>query len=452
MALIGPDARVQTRVFMMSKSSEPGEADLITIMGDGDAFLSATPIPYVTPTKRTSPVVSADPLQFIEDAANAIAALGIRSVNGPILGNDRTWDGEPYGQTWGIDDAVWGYGAPVSALSINDNELKLTLSPAKDMLTGSTEFRASAQLFPDTGYYKLENDVDTISGKPADVEVDRPTPRVLHVYGHIPPGTPYSTEIAIDDPALFAAEALKSALERRGIQVKGEAQAVHGALIAEDRQPDLPAGAAIQPTSPPAAEQEGEFSQICSAAGAGCRMVAEHVSPTLAEDTTFTLKVSQNLHAEMMLRRLAQRYGDNATAADGAWVVRQWLLRAGLDGDDFVFYDGSGLSGHDLVTPRATVQLLAYAATQPWFAQWKAALPVGGEDGTLASRFADAPLKDHLFAKTGTLGESRALSGYVDTASGRQVIFSIFVDDHAPSGSADRKVMDEIVAAIAANN
>ena len=133
-------------------------------------------------------------------------------------------------------------------------------------------------------------------------------------------------------------------------------------------------------------------------------------------------------------------------------MVRGFLMRAGLDPADFVFYDGSGLSSHDLVTPRATAQLLAYATKQPWFAQWKAALPVGGEDGTLSSRFPDAPLKDHLFAKTGTLGESRGLSGYVDTASGKQVIFSIYVDDHAPNGSKDREVMDEIVAAIAAND
>jgi len=131
-------------------------------------------------------------------------------------------------------------------------------------------------------------------------------------------------------------------------------------------------------------------------------------------------------------------------------MVRGFLLRAGLDPGDFVFYDGSGLSSHDLVTPRATAQLLAYATKQPWFAQWKAALPVGGEDGTLSSRFPDAPLKDHLFAKTGTLGESRGLSGYVDTSSGKQVIFSIYVDDHSPNGSKDREVMDKIVAAIAA--
>ena len=72
--------------------------------------------------------------------------------------------------------------------------------------------------------------------------------------------------------------------------------------------------------------------------------------------------------------------------------------------------------------------------------------------GRCRRAFLMPPLKDHLFAKTGTLGESRGLSGYVDTASGKQVIFSIFVDDHAPNGSTDRAVMDKIVAAIAAAN
>ena len=97
-----------------------------------------------------------------------------------------------------------------------------------------------------------------------------------------------------------------------------------------------------------------------------------------------------------------------------------------------MFYDGSGLSGHDLVTPRATVRLLQYASGQPWFAEWKKSLPVGGVDGSLEGRFAKAPLKEHVFAKTGTLGEARALSGYLDCASGKTVIFSILVGNHAP--------------------
>jgi D-alanyl-D-alanine carboxypeptidase/D-alanyl-D-alanine-endopeptidase (penicillin-binding protein 4) len=170
-----------------------------------------------------------------------------------------------------------------------------------------------------------------------------------------------------------------------------------------------------------------------------------------------TNKLSLNLHAEVLLRQLAYAFGDATSTAEGARVLRQFLLNAGVDGGDFVFYDGSGLSDKDLVTPRATAKLLSYAAhdpktggPQPWFADWKASLPVGGEDKGLATRFAKPPLKDHVFAKTGTLGEARALSGYLDCASGRTVIFSIMVGNHAPGSNADRDVMDKIVAAIAA--
>jgi D-alanyl-D-alanine carboxypeptidase/D-alanyl-D-alanine-endopeptidase (penicillin-binding protein 4) len=140
----------------------------------------------------------------------------------------------------------------------------------------------------------------------------------------------------------------------------------------------------------------------------------------------------------------------DGSTVEGARVVRQFLINAGIDPNDFVFYDGSGLSSHDLVTPRATAKLLQFATTQPWFADWKASLPIGGEDGTLDFRFTKPPLKDHVFAKTGTEGEARALSGYLDCASGRTVIFSILVSNHLPGTTADRDVMDKIVAAIQA--
>ena len=143
---------------------------------------------------------------------------------------------------------------------------------------------------------------------------------------------------------------------------------------------------------------------------------------------------------------------DSGSTVDGARLVRAFLENAGVDKDDFVFFDGSGLSGHDLVTTRATVRLLQYASTQPWFADWKKSLPVGGEDGSLISRFGKAPLKDHVFAKTGTLGEARALSGYLECASGRTVIFSVMVGNHMPGTNDDRDVMDKIVTAIAESN
>jgi D-alanyl-D-alanine carboxypeptidase/D-alanyl-D-alanine-endopeptidase (penicillin-binding protein 4) len=305
-------------------------------------------------------------------------------------------------------------------------------------------------------YYNVDSQVDgAAAGAGSHVNVDRlPGSRVLRVYGSIAvDAQPDVEHVSIDDPALYAAMALRQLLVERGIAVDGEAKAQHqpvqdarGFLSAVNEpltkcEADAIAGSRCAPSCPVHARQD---------------MLAEKMSAPLAEDVTLTLKVSQNLHAEMLLHRLGTWWTgpcavSTGSTVDGARMVRGFLVRAGLDPADFVFYDGSGLSGHDLVTPRATAQLLAYATKQPWFAQWKAALPVGGEDGTLSSRFPDAPLKDHLFAKTGTLGESRGLSGYVDTASGREVIFSIFVDDHAPNGSNDRAVMDKIVAAIAAN-
>jgi len=154
----------------------------------------------------------------------------------------------------------------------------------------------------------------------------------------------------------------------------------------------------------------------------------------------------------LLLRQLGAARGRDGTIAQGARVVRQFLLSAGIDKDDFVFFDGSGLSGHDLVTPRATARLLQYASGQSWFADWKSSLPVGGVDGSLEERFMKAPLKGKVWAKTGTLGEARALSGYVECASGRTVIFSIMVGNHLPQTNADREVTNKMVAAIAAAN
>ena len=449
MHLLGSATRTSTVVITTTPVKSGGlvEGD-IALIGNGDANLSGRTLPYIAPSEHKlqapdakHPSTPANPLRYIDDMAASVAAKGIKHIRGNVIGNDTFWPWEPYANDWSIDDAVWGYGAPVSALTLDDNQLDLTIQPGT-----APGQPATAKLTPETGYYSLQMNVKTIAAKqPASIRIDRSIgSRVLRIVGTVPMAEPYSTEIAIEDPAQFAAQALKTALQAHGIRVDGKALAVHResdetrSFSNESREPlpDLP-------RTPVQAE-----SNVLQPGS----IVAQLASPTLSDDVVLTLKVSQNLHAEMLLRRLGRAYGTEGSTAQGARVVRQFLLNAGLDGDDFAFYDGSGLSGHDLVTPRATAQLLAYAAQQPWFATWKAGLPVGGEDGTLASRFSTAPLKDHLFAKTGTLAEVRALSGYVDCASGKTVIFSVMVDNHAPNTPADREAIDRIVAAIAAAN
>jgi len=132
--------------------------------------------------------------------------------------------------------------------------------------------------------------------------------------------------------------------------------------------------------------------------------------------------------------------------------VRQFLVSAGVPPEDFFFYDGSGMSSQDVITPRAATTLLTYAVRQPWGEAYRASLPIGGVDGTLENRFTQPPLKGKISAKTGTLAEVHALSGYLTAASGHTLVFSILCNDHSPVTDTTRAAMDKVVVAIAAAN
>jgi serine-type D-Ala-D-Ala carboxypeptidase/endopeptidase (penicillin-binding protein 4) len=457
MALLGPKTTFETKIVArgVMDGTSALKGDLV-LVGGGDANLSGREIPYVEPALRPKPVPGApplpavNPLRYLEAMADQVAATGLKVVNGDVVGDDTLFPWEPYAQDWSIDDAVWGYGAPVSALTINDNQIEVTVSPAA--VAGQPATVVVDPAMP--SYYTLDVSVTTGAKKSGShVQMERALgSKVLRVYGSIAvDARPDVEEVAIHDPAEYAAMALKGMLEARGIVVTGKARALH--RISTDAKGFSEGMKGL----------EVERAMVAgSGAGGACsstptdipeKTLASHNSPTLLEDVTVTNKVSQNLHAELWLHHLGKSvYCGDGSIVSGARLVRAFLEHVGIDKDDFVFFDGSGLSGHDLVTPLATVRLLQYASTQPWFADWKKSLPVGGEDGSLVARFGKVPLKDHVFAKTGTLGEARALSGYVECASGRTVIFSIMVGNHLPSTSADRDVMDKIVAAIAAAN
>ena len=215
---------------------------------------------------------------------------------------------------------------------------------------------------------------------------------------------PELLRLGIDDPAHYAAWRLRAMLEARGVRVTGAVAARH--------RPPGPAddpGRAM-PRRPARARQEA---------------LARLAAPPLGEDLVRINKVSQNLHAELMLRRLGRQSG-TGSIADGAAVVR---------GDD-----GAGRRARAPTTTSPTaracrpttaslragvVRLLRWAAAQPWGAAWRATFPIAGVDGTLARRFRGTPLESRLFAKTGTLNATNALSGYMIARSGRTLIFSM---------------------------
>ena len=266
----------------------------------------------------------------------------------------------------------------------------------------------------------------------------------VRVFGRTPLGQQgLHAALAIEDPADYAARSLREMLLARGVRVTGTARAQHrflsdtGDFLAEQGQPIT-----LHPVS----------LENLQAANVGQTLLAVHVSPPLGQDLVVTNKVSQNLHAEITLRTLGKLESSDGSLVEGTRVVRQFLIGAGVEAGDFVLYDGCGLSAQDLATPRAFTTVLTYAARQSWGEAFRTSFPVGGVDGSLSERFKQPLLNGKVFAKTGTLGEANALSGYLVAASGQTVAFSILCTDHRPSLQAQRTAMDKIVAAIARSN
>lgn len=420
----------------------------VRLLGAGDPTISGRSYPWDGQTERPNP-----PLQALQNMADQIVAAGVRRVTGDVIGDDAWFPYERYGSDWGWDDLQWEYGAPATALTVNDNVVYLNVTPSP-VQTGSSALGRGASATPtaavttptivawnpDVPYYTLENGLTMVRpGAEAHSGIDRaPGSLNVRLFGAITPNGMHEA-LAIEDPAQFAAIALRQMLLARGVTVMGTARAWHRLSVdtADYRQE----------VNQTVALRQLNLSTI-QPPNTGLHVLASHVSPTLGEDVTITNKVSQNLHAELYLRLLGRLEGEDGSIAQGARVMRQFLINAGIDPGDFLFFDGSGMSGEDLITPRAATTLLVYAAHQAWGESYRSTLPVGGVDGTLAGRFT-GELKGRVFAKTGTLAEVNALSGYLTGASGRTVVFSVLCNDRQPSGSASRAAIDQIVTAIA---
>jgi len=156
-------------------------------------------------------------------------------------------------------------------------------------------------------------------------------------------------------------------------------------------------------------------------------------------------KTSQNLHAELALRLLGKLAGTGASFEGGSAALKQFLLQAGIQEEEFVLLDGSGLSRRNLVTPSAVVHLLLYAGRQPWGAAYEETLPVSAVDGSLSERFLNTPASGLVHAKTGTLSHVNALSGYGQTIRGKRFVFSIFCNNHNLPSSKILAAIDSIV-------
>ncbi|MBC9033099.1 D-alanyl-D-alanine carboxypeptidase/D-alanyl-D-alanine-endopeptidase [Sphingomonas sp. JC676] len=356
-------------------------------------------------------------------AALADAVAAKTRVVRDVIGDDTLFPDERWspGMSWNNIPSRSGTG--ISALTLDDNELPAQVIPG---------VAGEAPKLDTLPYFEIENRAVTVASGKTDIGFDRmPLSRTIRMTGTIVAGAePEKLRFGIDDPADYAAWRLKTLLEARGVRVTGKALARHRPLSPSD-DPAVRKGAPAP--RPPLAKP-----------------LAKLTPAPLIEDLTFTNKVSQNLHAELFLRRVAVQQG-SGSIADGVAVVEAMLAGAGVPRRAYDFSDGSGMSTYNRVAPRGVVVFLRWVAAQPWGAAWRGTLPNAGADGTLARRFKGTPLEGKLFAKTGTLNATNALSGYMVGKSGRTLTFSVFAND-VPEGVSATKAMDAALELIAAEN
>jgi D-alanyl-D-alanine carboxypeptidase/D-alanyl-D-alanine-endopeptidase (penicillin-binding protein 4) len=446
LAIAGPDYHFRTTVEAEGKVDDNGRllGDLV-IYGRGDPNISGRALPYALKTQRLPPHT-----QILEEMADQVARNGLKIVDGDLIGDDTFYAFERYAEGWAWDDLQWIDGAPVSALTFNDNVVFINVLPGEH--PGD---KAVITVEPETSYYELDNRVVTSSaGVPKRVGIHRdPGSKKIVLWGSLPLGDAGMKEpMSIEDPAEFVAQLFRTMLERRGITIRGKTRARHGedAQFFDQQIPHLPGAPATGAAATPAlgalispAMQSQEPPDLNSASSN--KILAEHFSAPLLDDVRVTNKVSENLHAELALRLAGKLRGYGGSFEGGVAAVKQFLLQAGLKDDEFTFLDGSGLSRRDLVTPAATVQLLIYAARQPWGPAFEESLPVSGVDGSLSERFQKSPAVGHVHAKTGSLSHVNALSGYGQTQAGKRFVFSILCNNHNLPASKVLAAMDAVV-------
>jgi serine-type D-Ala-D-Ala carboxypeptidase/endopeptidase (penicillin-binding protein 4) len=456
---LGADYRVRTSLYSSARPDTSGtlKGDLI-IYGRGDPTMAAS-------------LNGGDYFKPLEPLVSQMVSAGVRRIEGDLIGDESYFATPPLGAGWEWDDLQEYYGAEASALTLNDNALDLFVKPAE---RAGQPCRITTG--PPSNWLTIINRTETVA-KEAEgrIMVYRPVgENIVYVSGRLPlGGRDYIRSVAVHNPAgLFVAQ-FKEALSRRGIVVTGRTRTV-----------------------------DWKYREVTPLDRGKLIELGFVESPPLREIVRDTLKPSQNLYAQLLLLQVGANRGPGAgtrgpdqaigaggsasannqqsnesgtpaqspiprppapdlhltTEEMGVEALNDFLATAGVKKGDALLEEGSGLSRRDIITPNATVALLAFMSRHRFADDYRNGLPVAGVDGTLKSRMKGTAAAGNARAKTGTLRYVYALSGYVTTAAGERLAFSIMLNNYyaeragtaaSSSPPAPRDEVDAIVVMLA---
>jgi D-alanyl-D-alanine carboxypeptidase/D-alanyl-D-alanine-endopeptidase (penicillin-binding protein 4) len=411
---LGPDFHIKTSLYAAAKPDADGviHGDVI-VYGRGDPSFA-------------SRFNNGDYGLSLKPMLDAIHAAGLKRIDGDLVGDDSYFHGAPYGSEWTWDDLQFYYGAPASALTVEDNCLDLVFKPgarAGDPCEILTK--------PKTSYVVFDNRSETgaTNAKPG-IELYKPLGEdKVVVWGGVPLGSRGADDsVAVSHPALWFVSLLKDALAKDGVTVTGNLRSI-GWLEREKTPLDV--------------------SNLVEVASVSSRPLSEIVKNTL--------KPSQNQYAQLLLLQVGANSSSgrnrrsHSTEDDGLTEMRRFLTSAGIKRGMALLEEGSGLSRGALVTPSASVQLLTYMAHHRCASVFTNGLPIAGVDGTLRNRFKGTAAAGNLRAKTGSLGHVDTVSGYMTTKGGDPLVLSVMLNNYsAPGRRGDGRVeIDALIKMLA---
>jgi D-alanyl-D-alanine carboxypeptidase/D-alanyl-D-alanine-endopeptidase (penicillin-binding protein 4) len=412
-----PDYRFITSVYAPARPDATGvvRGDL-RIYGRGDPSIAAR-------------FNNGDYFKTIDDLAARIVAAGVKRVEGDLVGDESYFTGPKYGAGWEWEDLTWYYGAEVTPLTVNDNALDLFIKPGADV--GQPAVITTGP--PDPLLTVVNRVTTSAKGLRRDISIHRGLNEdTITITGTIPlDDRGYTGGIGISHPALLFVYLLRNSLAQKGVVITGKSR-VTGEVA-------LPSVSSVSSV----AQEELTTLQ----------------SPPFSMIAAQTLKPSQNLYTELILRTLGKVSPPppvpipNPTSEElGIEAVKTFLKTAGIRPEALVLDDGSGLSRNDMITADASVTLLTFMSKHRFANVFRDALPIAGVDGTLRNRFKSTPAENNLRAKTGSLSSAASLSGYVTTAAGEKLAFSIMVNNYPRDVDPRAACIDPIALLLASFN
>lgn len=390
MGLLGPDWRYETPIMVAGAAGDTAPHALI-IKASGDPSWSAR--------------FFGSDFAILDSIADSLSVKGIKRIAGDLIIDASIFAPEHIHSSWEIGDLPWYYAAPTAGFAVGEAAVRMIATSTDLRFIGAPPAPVVNRIRADSAHARANIDVDYESW-----------PDTLVVIGSIAPNDADSSWVAQPDPERYAAEALSAALARKHIEVTGAIRIIH---------------------------ERGELASMQA------RTVVTIKSPPLKDIVAGILRPSQNWITEQLLKTLGALKGNGGSWREGLRVERRYLIDAvHIDSLEFSLNDGSGLSAQNVIAPHAFVMLLEHARRQAWGDIYRAALPTPGmRGGTLSNRLPG--LETRLSAKTGTIANVNSLSGYLQTADGRHVTFSILTNGSGRASADVRHAIDVLVQALA---